>query len=93
MSVARQHQHCTWNATINAQVFKVYMEAVKVNNTGHHGFIPNVNQCRSMKIRFQNLIPMSINKDQSRSLTVNVDLFSSIKFNADGSAKIGIDLY
>ncbi len=39
-------------------------------NTGHMGSIPNDDQCWSIKISFQESIPMWTNKDQCRSLPI-----------------------
>ncbi len=49
--------------------------------TGHAGSIPNAVQCRSMKIRIQELIPIWINKDHCRSILINKDQFHSVKIN------------
>ncbi len=42
---------------------------------GHAGSIPNVVQCRSVKIRLQELIPRWINKDHCRSIAINFYLY------------------
>ncbi len=45
--------------------------------------IPNADQCPSIKIKFQELIPMWINTDHCRSIPINTDQFCSIKVDAD----------
>ena len=46
---------------------------------GHAGSITYTDQCQSIKIRIQELIPVWINKDHCWSIQINKDQFYSIK--------------
>ena len=79
--------------SISSKLHIISMNYWLYNRSGHAGSISYADQCGSIKIRFQEVIPMWLNKDHCWSILINKDQFSSTKINVDQcrSMPIGID--